>query len=208
MILGIYTLNQPNRLIAIIATLLATAFVANVFVVLTGRSGYLFFLVCAVCLFLHWACVIHRLSRKNLMLGVFVVGLLSIALALSNVQSRERIKQAYQEASVAFSSEGNHTSIGKRLVMWANTWDVIKQSPWFGVGAGAFSREYQKVIDASDSSWTAVPTDDPHNQYLHNWARYGFIGLLIFVLAALSSLLALERDWRSIVLLAVLGGRF
>ena len=82
------------------------------------------------------------------------------------------------------ATEAYSTSI--RYIFWSNTLEMIWDNFFVGVGAGSFAAEYRDLI-SNDSGWRALPTDDPHSQYLHLAAQYGIlsIGILVFGLTKL-----------------------
>lgn len=156
---------------------LAFTFALNVFWVGTGRSGYLFLLVISlVGAFLLW---------RSKLYAVVGVGCILVLGLLVSETSRSRIQQAYNESVAAFSSGSEYSSIGVRIVMWKNTLEVIKSSPFLGVGAGSFESEYSRVVSGVNG-WRGLVSDDPHQQFLHICAEYGAVGLLVFLLGLFS----------------------
>ena len=151
---------------------LAVAFAINVLMVGTGRSGYLFlFVVSVVATISIWG---PRLS-----IILLVTGTIALGVNLSDT-AKNRINQALDESVTAFDPTSDYTSIGVRVVMWKNTLEVIQQAPIFGVGAGSFKYTYAQVV-ASFEGWRGSISDDPHQQFLHIFAEYGVIGLVIFL---------------------------
>ena len=71
------------------------------------------------------------------------------------------------------------TSIGHRINFAKNTFELIKSSPFIGVGTGDFPAEYTKVN--LKNTPTARPTVQPHNQYLFIQAQLGIVGLIAFL---------------------------
>ncbi|MBX7166704.1 MAG: O-antigen ligase family protein [Pirellulales bacterium] len=69
-------------------------------------------------------------------------------------------------------------SLGYRLQYWQATGQMIRQSPWWGVGYGNFADQYTrfKLPEASEE------IADPHNFVLETWANSGmFAGVLLAV---------------------------
>ena len=61
-----------------------------------------------------------------------------------------------------------------RLEYWRNTWSMISQHPWFGVGPGQFGRFYTRYMHETDGE----TIKDPHNFALEIWATSGVFALL------------------------------
>ncbi|MDP5325353.1 MAG: O-antigen ligase family protein [Litorivicinaceae bacterium] len=156
----------------IILAVLITGFVSNILMILTGRSSYVFLLICAMGV----GYLVCPRDRAIAVVTAFVLA--GTGLAVSDT-ARSRISQAIVEMQDAFTSE-KYTSLGIRTVMWVNTIDVIKESPLLGSGAGGYSRMYAKVVE-TQSDWRGLVTNDPHQQYLHITAEYGLVALIIFL---------------------------
>ena len=77
----------------------------------------------------------------------------------------------------------NNTSVGKRISYMKNSWDIIKQNPWIGVGTGDFPIEFEKISiinNNKDFLSTNLPTN-PHNMYNFVLIQLGLVGLLSFL---------------------------
>ncbi len=62
-----------------------------------------------------------------------------------------------------------------RLVIWKDTWNLVKQRPWFGWGAGTFPAVYPLVrTEPSDLRWM-----EAHNDYLQVLCELGVAGVLL-----------------------------
>jgi len=147
--------------------------VHNLFVVVTGRTGQLIFLL-----------LMMLLSYQRLSLKYFIrsMGLLMLTLALfvsfSNIADRafEGISNTSNYLK-ADSGQESHSSMGQRLTFWENSIRLIKQKPWFGHGVGSFEQAYNAVADKED-----FPSRNPHNEYLMLLAQQGVFGLSLFLL--------------------------
>ncbi|MFB3894717.1 MAG: O-antigen ligase family protein [bacterium] len=90
--------------------------------------------------------------------------------------------------SQAFASnrwkEGGNT----RLVIWANTWEMIKSHPILGAGAGNFTYRYLDYISPivlnhpNMQPYAGEYTNAAHNEILHTWAELGIPGVIILLL--------------------------
>ena len=97
-----------------------------------------------------------------------------------------------------------------RQVIWGFTLEIIKESPFFGVGPNAVN-----LVDGAD---TVIPffnqeyiPSHPHNWFLEIAAETGIIGLLAFLVSLVLSLRTLARRayqgsgpaWATIMLFGV-----
>ncbi|SVB46324.1 uncharacterized protein METZ01_LOCUS199178 [marine metagenome] len=68
------------------------------------------------------------------------------------------------------------TSVGLRLSFSINSWDIIQQSPFFGVGTGDFPLEYKKINMVNTPSLPNAT--NPHNMYILVLVQLGLLGLV------------------------------
>ena len=83
----------------------------------------------------------------------------------------------------------------ERLLIWRQSWELLRQSPWWGVGLGLYSLFWERYRHPHDGSAGFFA----HNDYLQLWIEVGLPGLILFlaVLAAAGWLFArLLRDRR------------
>jgi O-antigen ligase len=89
--------------------------------------------------------------------------------------------QGINEVQEADKSTG-FTSLGIRVMFYRTTLELIREQPVFGYGSGSFAREYAAAIAGKGyTGWRAIPTADPHNQYLFVAVQLGVVGLLAFL---------------------------
>jgi hypothetical protein len=69
-----------------------------------------------------------------------------------------------------------------RLVIWKQSWEMLKQAPWLGIGLGHYALYWPPYRDPSDASDGFFV----HNDYLQIWIEAGLPGLL-FLLAVLTT---------------------
>lgn len=136
-----------------------------------GRAGHLAFCVLMVLLVVQY-------YRKNLLRGA-VLTLLLFPVVLGSAYGlsssfRDRINLV--ASNLADYRSNPATSVGLRLLYWRNSWELVRQSPWFGVGTGDFKSTYAQVNERM--SPTMYPTDNPHNQYLFVTTQLGMVGLV------------------------------
>lgn len=136
--------------------------------ILSGsRSGWI---GCLVGLSVVTTLLAARRGIKRLILGwallLLVVGALGAAFWFSSPQFKERLESgARLEGTAAW-----------RLGAWADTWEMIQDAPVFGHGPGS----YRWMYPPYQSSWTGFRwLRFAHNEYLHLWAEYGAVGVLL-----------------------------
>ncbi len=189
------TLKSKFRWVWVTAALVLAA---NLLFVTTGRSGQMAAALVALTLTLT---LTQGRVRRGLLWALPVVA--AAVIAFSPVV-QQRFGLGWHEMHSVQESTGNN-SMGMRVVMWRNTVEVIRASPWWGHGMGGFDAAYVQQLDRHDTSWRATPTTDPHNQFLFVWASAGLPGLAAFVwfLVAVARQSA-PRPWKQAALALVL----
>ncbi len=148
---------------------LAALMVFDMFIT-KGRAGQMaFFVLLGLLLF--------QILRKNLVLAflltIFVLPATFTAGYLFSPTFHGRVQQA--RSDIASFHVNPETSVGLRLLYWKNSWEIIKRTPWFGVGTGDFQEAYAQV-NRQLSPQVGV-TDNPHNQYVLVQCQLGLLGL-------------------------------
>lgn len=157
----------------IFGILLAAVMIFNMFIT-DGRAGQLVFFV-LVGVFL-----LQQFKKNILVTAVAVAVLIPICIGASYTLSptfQSRVDMAIEEIR-QFESNPN-TSIGMRLVFWQNSMELVKESPFIGVGTGDFEIEYAKVNAVNSPEIRA--TDNPHSQYFLVATRFGLAGLVVML---------------------------
>ena len=169
-----------------------------------GRSGYLILLASGAT-FVLGSLLQKGLSPLRALAGALAMAGLGLALIAASPVASQRIEQALSEMRSYESQVQQGTSMGLRIYFWRDAVTLISERPVFGWGTGSYA-EIQGHLVAGRSGAAAMPTGDPHNQYLKIAAENGLLGLGIF-LAFLVSLLR-QRSTRHYRLagLAVLAG--
>lgn len=166
--------SQTSRRIRLAAFGASVVLVLNIAFVTPGRSGYL-----ALAVMLLVTAVASLRARRNAVLVAVLAGVFAGALAISPL-ARDRLDLGVQEWKSARTAT-EYSSMGIRAVMYENTLELIRERPWFGVGSGGFGAAYAAQVKDRYSDWRAVPSVDPHNQYLFFLAEQGIIGLIAFL---------------------------
>ena len=92
---------------------------------------------------------------------------------------QERVNSAISEVINYSEIKNTNTSVGLRLSFTINSWEVIKENPFIGVGTGDFPNEYSKVSKINSPS--IMLTKNPHNMYILVLVQLGLIGLISFL---------------------------
>lgn len=149
----------------------------NVLFMVQGRTGYLILLV-----LLAWFAWTTLARGKNLGVrhaaGLLLV-LASLAAAAHQLSPRlhDRVGMVVSEFSAWQPDQGKDTSTGQRLDFYYNTLQIVQQQPVFGVGTGGFPAAFAQQVQGT----AALPTRNPHNEYLMVAAQTGIAGLALLL---------------------------
>ncbi len=153
---------------------LSAAFMLNVLAVTVGRSGYVAFLVFVVVAFA------ARRGARGVVIGVVAAGLVGLLAFYGSSSVQKRVLMGVHEAR-DYQSAPDETSLGRRLLLYTVTADLIRERPVLGGGTGSFMHRFSSTVSSRYQDWKARPFDDPHNQYLFCWVENGIIGLATFL---------------------------
>ena len=142
----------------------------NMFITI-GRAGQLvFFVLLALLLFQYY----RRSVLKALLLAVVMFPLIFFSAYLFSPVFHDRMEAIRQ--NIQTFNENPDTSVGLRLHYWIVSLEIIKKSPWIGVGTGDFPRAYIEMNNTLSPG--VAPTNNPHNQYVFATAQLGVLGLV------------------------------
>lgn len=153
---------------------LASAFAFNIATLTHGRSGYVVFLVLTVCAFAMWR------GFRGVVVGLISAACLAVFSFYALPSVHQRVMLGVTEAR-EFATAGRETSLGKRVLLYGVTLELIRENPVLGLGTGGFKQRYSAIAAEKYSGWQSSPADDPHSQYLFILAENGAIGLLTFL---------------------------
>ena len=143
-----------------------------------GRAGQVIFFVMLTILIFQF---FNAEKIKSLIVVLILIpGIFFTAYQTSDL-FQLRVDSAISDVLVYESN--NNTSVGKRISYMKNSWDIIKQNPWIGVGTGDFPIEFEKISiinNNKDFLSTNLPTN-PHNMYNFVLIQLGLVGLLSFL---------------------------
>jgi len=152
--------------------LVITAMVLNMIFVMSGRTGYIVFLVII-------AYELQKLlpSRWKLIAFLSPVILSAIFYSVSPV-FHKRIAEINSNTEIYFENDliSSGTSEGQRLDMWKQTSLGIFKKPILGYGVGSMPDLYK-----AEDGLIKNAVSQPHQQYLFWWAEFGLIGLIIML---------------------------
>ena len=175
--------------------IIAMAF--NIVFVMSGRTGYLVFL-----LFLTIE-IYRALPKRWRWFSLFSPIIFSIIFYAASPIFSKRVEQI-ETNSQAYLQKESLSSEGERLDMWRRTISGILKKPILGYGVGSMPEVY-----SGEDGLIKAPLSQPHQQYLFWWAEFGLIGLMImlgvfFALIKDSRLLDLEARTSLLSVIAVL----
>lgn len=148
---------------------------ANVWLIMTGRMGYLVMLLALVL-------ALWRVAPGRWRWAMAGLTLLT-ALALFELSPRVHERWLQVHADVQAYQRGEiESSQGLRLEMWRVSVQAAAQAPWLGHGVGSFAQVYRNLHGRDPQG-----ASHPHQQYLHWLVEFGAVGLLL-LLALLASL--------------------
>nr|WP_174889232.1 O-antigen ligase family protein [Candidatus Hamiltonella defensa] len=146
--------------------------VYNIFFMVQGRTGYLA-LVVAFFTWIFLSCSkVHQL--RMIIVALILGAVLVIVPNKANVRMHTAIKQIQTclAASQPNLLEACGTSMGLRTMFALRSWQLIKEAPILGHGAGSFehvSKQGNFIIH------------NPHNEYLIQTLQSGLLGLTVFL---------------------------
>jgi|GEM_PF-316587 len=140
-----------------------------------GRMGQLVFLVLlSLFVFQYYRGKCLKPALLSLMLLVTIA---PTAYVLSPVM-QERVDQALYEAQ--HYEELPNSSVGLRVIMLLNAFDIIQENPVFGVGTGDYQQEYHRVNQQNFPEATRGEVlAHSHNVYVQQMVLFGVFGLAV-----------------------------
>lgn len=175
----------PGRFGRPIAIAIALAALANVFFVLSGRSGHV------VAIALLSLAIMWEMPRRFRPMVVVIPFLLALALFFTSTKVRERLTMVETEVAAYSTKMEPTTSSGIRLGLWRRAVQIIEENPVIGAGIGSWSTEYNRVERSENPAHQDIAGNgNPHQEYLLWGVQLGIPGLLLFC----ALLLAVRRD--------------
>jgi len=142
----------------------------NIFFMVAGRTGQVIFIGLALLFFL------QRFSWKKAMAAGLLLGVVLAGFFFLSSSFAGRIAEGMHDVKKYQSGEAD-TSIGLRYQFWVNTARLWSTAPLLGHGTGSFPTKYAALAQSTG----ALPSDNPHNEYLLLAVQTGALGLALFL---------------------------
>lgn len=164
----------PGRFGRQLAIFLAFAALANVFFVLSGRSGHV------VAIALLSMAVMWELPKKYRAVVVLLPFLLAFGLFFSSSKVRDRLTEVETDVQSYSTQAEPATSSGIRLNLWRRAIQTIGQHPLAGSGVGSWSTEFNRLQRNQNPAHIDVDSNgNPHQEYLLWGVQLGIPGVLL-----------------------------
>jgi len=111
------------------------------------------------------------LMTKKLRLPTVALAILLIIVVLSVPQFKNYVWQ-----QISFQNDSGKV----RLIMWRETWQMLKDRPLFGAGLAGYQETFAPYHKAKYIEIYLYP----HNLFLNFWSELGLFGLIIFLMIA------------------------
>ncbi|WP_349276419.1 O-antigen ligase family protein [Polaromonas hydrogenivorans] len=175
--------HAPGRFGSRLAVFLALAALANVFFVLSGRTGHV------VGIALVSIAIMWELPKKYRAIVVLLPFLLALGLFFSSTKVRDRLTKVETEVQSYSTQAEPVTSSGVRLNLWRRAIQSIGQHPLAGSGVGSWSGEFNRLQRAQNPAHIDIDSNgNPHQEYLLWGVQLGIPGILLFLALLLSVL--------------------
>ena len=141
-----------------------------------GRAGQvMFFAMIFILIFQYFG----KQKIKAIIATIIIVPGIFFSAYQSSEIFHDRVGFAISEVKNYSKNKDTNTSVGLRISFTINSWEVIKENPFIGVGTGDFPNEYSKVSKINSPS--IMLTKNPHNMYILVLVQLGLIGLISFL---------------------------
>lgn len=173
----------------------------------TGRTGQIALIFAIIVMFFYN-------FRFKIRTFIFILlSLLSIYLLAFNLSDSFNHRMKMIQKDFSHLNSGNfNTSIGIRIAYWIVSYDIFKNNPLIGVGAGDYSLAINETLDKKEFGSFAnakefMSKNHAHNQFLMIIIQLGLLGLLlvlyIFYLLLRTILKIENKEHKAILLLFV-----
>lgn len=161
-----------------IRTLLIVASFGGLIGALASLSRSSFVVLLCVLPMLLFAVNVRSFKWLRMGAAISVITLCVALLMSSSIRDSLRVTDAIVD--VQQIHEGNYmSSLGARAVMWQASWNIFKEHPITGVGAGQFQSEIVRRIAAGEIPNTEVH-NQPHSDIMHAMSTGGVLMLLSY----------------------------
>jgi O-antigen ligase len=168
---------------ALVAVLVAAAFIANIIYVSTARTTLV--VLAAMLLLLG----LRQSGWKGLLGTALIGGVLAGVAWMSSPYLRERVSPAIEQVESYGTSDVN-TPVGLRLEYWRRSLALVAQAPVIGHGTGTIPQLFRRGATETNA-W--LMTTNPHSQILAVAVELGLVGAAALIAMWIAHL-ALFRD--------------
>ena len=174
-----------NKRNAFLLYCIAAASVAEIFLVLAGRTGQVIFvaLLCAGA----WILLLDARYTVRTKLKFFSVGIVLMVLGASlvaqnpNSRLRNSVEKVLQHKDEALKPGSEAVSVDIRLIFYKTTVSLIAERPLLGWGTGGHVPAIARVSQQGTTPDSQIAFTQPHNEYLLWAVQLGAIGLSVFI---------------------------
>ena len=164
----------------IIYSLFVLSMSINMFIT-GGRAGQIMYFTMIIILVFQY---FNKQIFKAMLVSLIIIPSILFIAYNSSQLFHDRVNLAISNTT---NYENNkNTSVGCRLTYAINSFDIIKENLFIGVGTGDFKNEYARVNAINTPEMK--PTENPHNMYTLELVQFGFVGLLSLLFIAFSQL--------------------
>tara|TARA_B100000795_G_C22786748_1_gene434984 strand:- start:1231 stop:2253 length:1023 start_codon:yes stop_codon:yes gene_type:complete len=164
--------NKLKKLELSLYSFFAVSMSFNMFIT-GGRAGHvMFFSMIAILIFQYF----YSQKIKAIVVIFIVSGGLFFTAYQSSTIFNDRVNETVK--SIKYYDSNKNTSLGIRIAMTQNSWEIILKNPIIGVGTGDFPSSYEKV---NQKNTPMLPNSrNPHNMYILVLVQLGIVGLISF----------------------------
>jgi hypothetical protein len=153
--------------------LLAILFLANIFLVATGRSVLI--VVPALALLFGW----RLWGGKGLSAAVLLSAVVASGVWLSSPYLRIRLNNSWADLQ-EYRIKGTASSTGQHLEFLKKSVSIVEAAPVFGHGTGSIGAEFRKLA-VGDKGAASIATVNPHNQFFAVAIQLGLVGGAVLI---------------------------
>lgn len=160
-----------------LAGILSIAAMANVILLLEGRTGYAV-AIAMLSMAVMWA--MPKRMRLITLATAPIVALAALYWISGNVQTR--VTQVLEDSKKFSQHVETESSSGWRLNAWQRSLQAVKESPWYGHGVGSWAVTVKRLEgDKGAKVFGEGNASNPHQEYLLWGVELGVGGALLFV---------------------------
>mgnify|MGYP001617628467 CR=1 FL=1 len=126
-----------------------------------------------------------KIRKKGMVLALLLFAVFTITIVRLNEGERSSLAERFKSIFNLEESSNKH-----RILMWRSSLDMIKDSPWIGIGIGTFEMNYPAYqgpyLRLKGYSNYTGSTIHAHNEYIETAAEMGILGigsLIWFIIA-------------------------